>query len=79
MPLQDICDVIAAHCDLKTHSKVTGICPPETIRLSTGARVTRGTCSPLPKSKEHERRTRRHTLLHILLIRHFEQLLYRWL
>ena len=31
-----------------------------------------GTCSPLPKSKEHERRTRRHTLLHILLIRHFE-------
>ena len=22
MPLQDICDVIAAHCDLKTHSKV---------------------------------------------------------
>ena len=43
MPLQDICDVIAAHCDLKTHSKVTGICPPETIRLSTGARVTLGT------------------------------------
>ena len=40
MPLQDIYDVIAAHCDLKTHSKVTGICPPETIRLSTGARVT---------------------------------------
>ena len=43
MPLQDICDVIAAHCDLKTHSKVTGICSPETIRLSTGARVTLGT------------------------------------
>ena len=40
MPLQDIYDVFAAHCDLKTHSKVTGICPPETIRLSTGARVT---------------------------------------
>ena len=74
MPLQDICgcDVIAVHCDLKTHSKVTGIFPPETIRLSTGARVTLGSCSPLPKSKEHERRTRRHTLLHILLIRRFE-------
>ena len=43
MPLQDIYDVIAAHRDLKTHSKVTGICPPETIRLSTGARVTLGT------------------------------------
>ena len=27
MPLQDIGDVIAAHCDLKTHLKVTGICP----------------------------------------------------
>ena len=40
MPLQDIYDVIAAHCDLKTHSKVTGICPSETIRLSTGTRVT---------------------------------------
>ena len=79
MPLQDICDVIAAHCDLKTPSKFTGICPPETIRLSTGPRVTLGTCSPLPKSKEHERRTPRHTQLHILVIRHFEQLLYRWL
>ena len=29
------------------------------------ARVTLGTCSPLPKSNEHERRTRRHALLHI--------------
>ena len=43
MPLQDIYDVIAAHRDLKIRSKVTGICPPETIRLSTGARVTLGT------------------------------------
>ena len=64
MPLQDISDVIAAHCDMKTRSKVTGICPPETIRLSTGAGVKLGTSSPLPKSNKHERRTRRHTLLH---------------
>ena len=64
MPLQDISDVIAAHYDMKTPSKVTGICPPERIRLSTGARTTLDTRSPLHKSKEHERRTQRHTLLH---------------
>ena len=79
MPLQDICDVIAAHCDLKTHSKVTGICPPETIPLSTWLESHLALVLLFLNQMNMKEEREDTPCCIFLVIRHFEQLLYRWL